>query len=87
MAAEEPPQHPGYQALYAATDGPLRAVVEHHRPHPVMSARGPSVVGYWQCHGCDPGPRFEDWADWPCSTIEIVSAAASVSIEPAEATR
>lgn len=67
------PQHPGYLELLAATDGTLRAVVEYHRPHPVMSAHEPSRVGYWQCRGCDPGPHPEDLPDAPCSTIQLIA--------------
>ncbi|MFI7608761.1 hypothetical protein ACIBTV_27125 [Micromonospora sp. NPDC049366] len=67
------PQHPGYLALLAAAEGPLRAVVEHHRPHPVMSGWDADRVGYWQCHGCDPDRGFEDYPDGPCSTIQLIA--------------
>ncbi|WP_345154032.1 hypothetical protein [Micromonospora maritima] len=71
-AADDTPQHPQYLAVRAAVNGPLRAVVEHHRPHPVMRDR-PEQIAYWQCHGCDQGPRPEDLPDAPCSTIELIA--------------
>ena len=72
-ATDQTPQHPQYLAVRAAVNGPLRAVVEHHRPHPVMRGRAPEQIAYWQCHGCDQGPRPEDLPDAPCSTIELIA--------------
>ena len=75
-------QHPGYLALHAATDGTPRAVVEHHRPKPVMSWHDKDRVAYWQCHGCDPGDHAEDHADWPCTTTELIAEQYRIQLDP-----
>lgn len=67
----EPPTPVGHLALVAATDGPLRAVVQLHAPH---------WSHWWQCDGCDLGTHAEDRPDWPCRTVELVAEQLGVDL-------
>jgi hypothetical protein len=47
---------------------PIERVRELHKPQERRYIR--SVAH--ECHGCDQGPYFEAYPDWPCATAEIV---------------
>lgn len=68
-----PPTTPpaGHVALLAATDGPLRAVVELHSP---------TWSTWWHCDGCDFGGWAEDTPDWPCRTVELIAGQLGVEL-------
>ena len=52
----------------------ISIVRELHKP---IARQLPRSVRH-ECHGCDPGSRFEDYADWPCSTAEVVYTAEEI---------
>jgi hypothetical protein len=51
----------------------LTAVRELHKP---VVRRFTALNGkpgmFVHCHGCDQGPRVEDYPDWPCRTADLV---------------
>jgi hypothetical protein len=51
----------------------LAMIRELHAPawRTFTTLRGTSGASV-HCGGCDLGPHAEDYADWPCSTAEIV---------------
>jgi hypothetical protein len=53
--------------------GQLAMVRQLHGPvwRTFTTLRGPLGASV-HCHGCDLGPHAEDYADWPCTTAEIV---------------
>jgi hypothetical protein len=59
--------------MVSYADYQLNKVRELHAPvwHHFTTLKG-TPGGWVQCRGCDSGPHAEDYADWPCSTAEIV---------------
>lgn len=67
----DPPTPAGHLALLAATDGPLRAVVELHAPQ---------WGSWWTCAGCDFDGYDGEPPAWPCRTAEAVAEALGVEL-------
>jgi hypothetical protein len=56
----------------------LQAVVELHAPQDTYQSGTPT--GGPLCFGCDMGPYAEDNADWPCSTVKVITSALGVDL-------
>ena len=76
LAKQEPRPPAPYRALWTASNGLVREIVELHGPKPQVYPR--TVT--WRCEGCDVDGYEWEYPGWPCETSALIAQQLGVNL-------